>query len=95
MGPQHAAPWMASSQGLAMTVSGGVRVPQVDFLISGLRLRARVEITALIEIENAELFGCESKLARLDCYLPSPWHQSRDVMHVFRKGATINPDLSG
>ena len=33
-------PWIASSQGLlAMTVNGGVRVPQVDFLISGLRPR--------------------------------------------------------
>jgi len=32
-------PWIASSQGLlAMTVNGGVRVPRVDFLISGLRL---------------------------------------------------------
>jgi hypothetical protein len=33
-------PWIASSQGLlAMTVNGGVRVPRVDFLISGLCLR--------------------------------------------------------
>src|SRR5271156_4031078 len=32
-------PWIALSQGLlAMTVNGGVRVPQVDFLISGLHL---------------------------------------------------------
>jgi hypothetical protein len=29
-------PWIASSQALlAMTVNGGVRVPEVDFLISG------------------------------------------------------------
>jgi hypothetical protein len=35
-------PWIASSQGLlAMTVNGGVRVPGVDFLISGHRLRIR------------------------------------------------------
>src|SRR5271170_5566208 len=34
-------PCIASSQGLlAMTVNGGVRVPRVDFLISGLRLIA-------------------------------------------------------
>src|SRR5271168_778945 len=39
-GPQHAAPWIASSQGLlAMTANGVIHVPQLDFLNSGRRLR--------------------------------------------------------
>ena len=40
-------PWIASSQGLlAMTVNGGVRVLQVDFLVSGLRPRRLIDDVA-------------------------------------------------